>query len=165
MEIRQATESDLPAIVEIYNQAIAGGVSTADLEPYTVETRRPWFENHDPQRYPIFVAIEGGAVIGWLSFSSYRGERKALRRVTEISYYLHDDWQGRGVGSQLLAFAIEEAPRWNFRVLVAMLLSGNERSIRLLEKTGFQLWGVLPRLSDMGDRYCDHLYYGLHLEG
>ena len=163
MEIRLATAIDLPEIVAIYNQAIVGGISTADLEPYTAETRRSWFEAHHPESYPIFVGIMDNRVVGWFSLSSYRGERKALRHVAEISYYFHNDYQGRGLGSEMLAFVLEQACHWNFRVLLGVLLSGNDRSARLLEKYNFELWGTLPRLSDMGDRFCDHLYYGLHL--
>lgn len=163
MDIRLATEDDWPAIVEIYNQAIAGGISTTDLEPYTVETRRAWFDAHSPARYPIFVGIIDGRIVGWLSLSSFRGERKALRQVAEVSYYLHDDAQGRGLGTELLAFALKQAPRWNFRVLLGVLLSGNDRSVCLLEKFGFILWGALPKLANMGDHDCDLLYYGLYL--
>jgi len=35
MTIREATASDLPAIVAIYNESIPGGMATADLEPIT----------------------------------------------------------------------------------------------------------------------------------
>ena len=42
MVIRNATESDLPAIIDIYNAAIATRISTAQLEPVTVESRRDW---------------------------------------------------------------------------------------------------------------------------
>ena len=37
--IREATEEDLPAIVEIYNQSIPAGWSTADTRPITVAER------------------------------------------------------------------------------------------------------------------------------
>ena len=43
MIIRDALEADLPAIVEIYNEAIRGRISTAQLEPVSVEQRQPWF--------------------------------------------------------------------------------------------------------------------------
>ena len=37
--LRDATEADLPAIVEIYNATIAGRMVTADTSPVTVESR------------------------------------------------------------------------------------------------------------------------------
>ena len=46
--IRIATDTDLPAIVEIYNEAVAERFATADLTPVTLERREQWFEEHDP---------------------------------------------------------------------------------------------------------------------
>ena len=56
MIIRDALEADLPAIIEIYNAATATRISTALLEPVTVEERRPWFQRHSPDRFPLWVA-------------------------------------------------------------------------------------------------------------
>ena len=42
--IRPATRADLPRLVEIYNYYIHHTPITFDLEPYTIETRTPWFD-------------------------------------------------------------------------------------------------------------------------
>ena len=60
MIIRDALEADLPAIVEIYNEAIRGRISTAQLDEVSVEQRRPWFHAHLAKSYPLWVAeIDG----------------------------------------------------------------------------------------------------------
>jgi phosphinothricin acetyltransferase len=56
MIIRDAVEGDLPAIVEIYNAATATRISTALLEPVSVEERLPWFRRHSPDRFPLWVS-------------------------------------------------------------------------------------------------------------
>src|SRR5438105_13947530 len=71
IKIRDATEADLPAIVEIHNAAIASRNSTARLEPVTVEGRREWFRAHSPAQYPIWVAELEGAIVGCLSFREF----------------------------------------------------------------------------------------------
>lgn len=43
--VEDATLQDLPAIVAIYNETIAGRMVTADLEPVTVESRRKWLRS------------------------------------------------------------------------------------------------------------------------
>ena len=48
MTIRDATETDLPAIVEIYNASIPGRMATADTERISVDSRRDWFRDHVP---------------------------------------------------------------------------------------------------------------------
>ena len=57
MLIRDATEADLPAIVDIYNQSIPAGWSTADTQPITVADRVEWFRKFDPIKRPIWVAV------------------------------------------------------------------------------------------------------------
>src|SRR6266487_3354376 len=71
VKIRDAVEADLPAIIEIYNAAVATRVSTAQLEPVTVESRRDWLSEHSSDRYPFWVAEIDGRVRGWLSFKSF----------------------------------------------------------------------------------------------
>ena len=63
LTIRLAEARDLPAIVEIYNQAVKLRYATADLSPVTVEGRTAWLAEHDPARNPVFVAESDGAVV------------------------------------------------------------------------------------------------------
>ena len=48
-------------------------------------------------------------------------------------------------------------------VLVAILLNKNPASIALLDKYGFECWGVMPGIARIQDQEADHLYYGLKL--
>ena len=54
--IRDALESDLPTIIDIYNATVPTRMVTAELEPTTVEARLPWFREHSPDQYPFWVA-------------------------------------------------------------------------------------------------------------
>ena len=64
VNIRKANISDLPHIVEIYNQAVPTRRSTANTIPWTVEGRTPWFYEHEPNKHPIFVAVVKELVSG-----------------------------------------------------------------------------------------------------
>ena len=55
--IRDALESDLPAIIDIYNATVPTRMVTAELEPTTVEARLPWFREHSPR--PISILGSG----------------------------------------------------------------------------------------------------------
>jgi len=161
--VRKATEEDLPAIVEIYNQAIALGSVTADISPVTVESRKLWLQEHRADHYPVFVAVNLNAVVGWCSLSAYRPGRMALRHTAEISYYVDRDAQGAGVGSFLISYAIERCPILGIKTLFAIILDINTESAQILEKFGFSKWGHLPNVANFNGRECGHLYYGLRV--
>jgi GNAT superfamily N-acetyltransferase len=96
MIIRDALEADLPAIVEIYNEAIRGRISTAQLEEVSVEQRRPWFRQHSATSHPLWVAEIEGEVAGWFSFHPFI-KRAAYRGTAEISVYVSEKFRRRGV--------------------------------------------------------------------
>ena len=164
MLIRIAETRDLPAIVEIYNEAIPSQRSTADTQPVRLEDRLAWFEEHRPHEYPIFVADVDGQIAGWCSLSAYRPGRAALRTTAEISYYVSTAYHRRGIGTALIEHALAACPALGILHLFAIVLEGNEASLRLLRKAGFEQWGYLPRVANFDGQEIGHLYYGRHVE-
>lgn len=146
MTIRDATGDDLPLIVAIYNSTVASRIVTADTEEVPVESRRGWFEHHSPERRPLWVAVEEGKVVGWLSYSSFYG-RPAYDATCEVSVYLAPDHRGRGLGSALLQRCIRHAPVIGVTTLLGFIFGHNAPSLRLFEKHGFKSWGRLPRVA------------------
>jgi phosphinothricin acetyltransferase len=162
MNIRIAELKDLKAIVEIYNQAIAAGEKTADITPVTLDGRKNWFRDHDPDKYPILVAEEE-SVVGYLTISAYRPGRMALRHTAEVSFFVHFDHHRKGIASRLLQYAIDMCPSLQIKTLFAILVDSNQNSIRLLEKYGFNKWGYMPRVVEFEGIEYGHLYYGLRI--
>lgn len=148
MELRDAVMADLPAIVEIYNSTVPGRMVTADPEPVSVESRRGWFLEHGPERYPLWVAEVGGEIAGWLSFEPFK-TRPAYRATAEVSVYVSKDHRRRGVGRRLLEEAIRRAPDLGFRTLTASVFAHNAPSIGLFEGFGFERWGFYPRVAEL----------------
>eukprot|EP01035_Chromulina_nebulosa_P056926 gene56926-78008_t len=110
MILRDATEADLPAIVDIYNSTIAGRMVTADLEPVTVASRRPWFDAHQSPTRPLWVLCEDhGAVAAWLSFDTFYA-RAAYDGTAMIAIYVAPAHRRLGLGRSLLLSAVERAP-------------------------------------------------------
>jgi putative acetyltransferase len=69
---------------------------------------------------------------------------------------VHDDWQGRGVGSALLAACVEMADKWlNLRRLELEVYVDNEPAIRLYERFGFEREGRLREHAFRDGRYVD----------
>ncbi|MCK5134184.1 MAG: N-acetyltransferase [Bacteroidales bacterium] len=163
MKIRLASREDLPVINDIYNQAVQQRFCTAHLSPVSLEQHGEWYAEHDPNRFPVFVAGPDDHVYGWVSLSSYRSGRQALAHVGEVSYYVDEKERGKGVGTMLLEHAISVAPGFGMSVLIAILLDKNPASIALLQKFGFSRWGAMPGIARIDNETADHLYYGLKL--
>lgn len=68
--LRIAELADLSRIVATYNATVPSRLVTADLDPVTVESRRPWFFVHDPTRRPLWLVEQGGVYQGWLSLQA-----------------------------------------------------------------------------------------------
>jgi phosphinothricin acetyltransferase len=139
MTIRDATEADLAAIVQIYNAAIPGGMSTADTTPVSLESRRTWFREHNPELRPLWVTLDDATVVGRLSFQSFYG-RPAYHATAEISVYVSLNRRRSGIANALMTRAIEHAPRLGLKTLLGFIFGHNEPSLRLFEQFGFQRW-------------------------
>lgn len=147
---RLATLDDLPAIVAIYNSTIASREVTADTEPVSVESRLPWFHEHQPGRRPLWVIEQGEreGIIGWISYSNFYG-RPAYAGTAEVSIYIDQAWRGKGVGRYALRAAIAFAPQVKVHTLLGFIFGHNQASLALFAKFGFETWATLPRVANL----------------
>ena len=160
--IRDALESDLPAIIDIYNATVPTRMVTAELEPTTVEARLPWFREHSPNQYPFWVAENDGRVIGWLDFKKFM-PRCAYRGTAEISVYVDEKFRRQGVARRLLEQAIVRGPSLEITAMVGLIFAHNEPSLELFERLGFERWGLLPRIARLDGNERDLVIMGRHI--
>ena len=160
MLIRTATRNDYTDIVAIYNYAVDEKFATADTEHVTVQSRKEWFEQHSPETYPIYVAEENNEIVGWCSLSPHRPGRKALKKVAEISYYIHKDHRRKDIANSLITHTIKSAKALGFNNLISILLELNKTSIYILEKFRFEKWGYLPDVAEIEGVICGQYIYG-----
>jgi L-amino acid N-acyltransferase YncA len=159
MIIREAKETDLPTIIEIYNAAVPTRKATADLQPISLESRLEWFKQHEPDQYPIWVVAIEGRVVGWLSLQMFYG-RVAYQKTAEVSLYISPNYQGCGLGKLLVEYALDRCPKLNISNLICIIFAHNQASICLFEKFGFQRWGYLPQIAELDDLTADVVILG-----
>ncbi len=147
MILRKAKEIDLKRVVEIYNSSIEWRLSTADILPASVQSKREWFNSHTQKR-PLLVCEKDGNIKGWVSIEPFH-DRPAYANTVEIGIYVDHDNLGKGIGTKILGQVIELLPSLYVKVAIANIFSHNVASLKLFGKYGFKLWGELPEVCEM----------------
>ncbi len=164
VHIRDAVEADLPAIVEIYNQSIPAGWSTADTRPVSVADRVEWFRKHSPERRPLWVAEVEGQIVAWIGLTSFYGGRPAYDATAEVSLYIATDFHRHGLGTLLKQRMIDHCPRLGVTTLLSIYFEHNAATTRINEKLGFQVMGRLTEIAHLNGRPCTVLIAGRRIE-
>ena len=160
--IRDATEQDLPAIRDIYNDAVLNTTAIWNEQPVDLGNRQAWFSARHAQGYPILVSIENGEVTGYASFGDWR-PFDGFCHTVEHSVYIRADQRGKGLGPQLLTALIERAKACDKHVMVAAIESGNAASIGLHQRLGFAITGQMPQVGRKFGRWLDLTFMQLIL--
>lgn len=153
--VRPATYGDIPAILDIYNDAILHTTASYDCQPTTLEARIAWYEAHLHSRLPIFVAErESGTIVGWSALNSFR-HADGYCYAAEDSIYVAANQRGRGVGKRLLSPLIDAAQELGLHTIMAGIDAANSASLRLHTAFGFEQVGYLKEIAFKFDRWLD----------
>jgi phosphinothricin acetyltransferase len=154
IDVRLATEADVPAIREIYNYEVLHGTATFDTEPRTLEDRLAWFRETQRPPHVVLAAEVAGEVVGWGSLRPFR-PRPAYRFTAENSVYVHHDWRGKGIGTSILARLIELAREGGFHSIIAVIAEGHPDSEALHTRLGFAHAGRIRQVGYKFERWLD----------
>ncbi|MFM9144333.1 MAG: N-acetyltransferase family protein [Phycisphaerales bacterium] len=146
--IRLANARDIPAILEIYNEAVRTRTATADLAPQSIENRISWFAARDMRRRPVLVAEESGDVVAWGAFTDFK-PRAGYAPTAEVSVYVAARAAGRGIGRAMLDALLARAEACRIDRALALSFEHNEASLRLFRSRGFGEWGRLREACDL----------------
>lgn len=147
--IRTANGMDLPAITALYNWAVQNTVATFDLENRSEEAAKQWFLIHQDVAYPLIVAEKNGEILGWASISPFH-PRPAYIASGEFSIYIAPEFQGLGIGTELLRTLCRLAQQRGYHTLLGLITATNQSSLALADKLGFQEAG---RYREVGQKF------------
>ena len=153
--VRPATPRDIPAITEIYGQAVREGTASFEIEiPDAVEMMQR-YERLMAARYPYLVSELDGAILGYAYAGLYRA-RPAYRWTVEDSVYVDVSAQRRGVGRALLGRLIADSEARGFRQMIAVIGdSAQTASIELHRAAGFRMVGTFESVGHKFGRWLD----------
>ena len=157
MTIRDAVETDLPGILEIYNDVIATSTAIYRDSPATLEDRAAWWRAKLAPGYPTLVAGDSGRVIGFATFGDFR-PWPGYRFTVEHSVHIHRDHRGRGVGTALMHPLIARAESLGKHVMIAGVDAENAGSIAFHERLGFEKVAHFHQVGFKFDRWLDLVF-------
>ena len=143
LTIRPASLNDVPAITDIYNDAVLNTTATFDTEPKTVTEMNEWFLEHG-LKYPIIVAEKEGVVSGWASLSQW-SPKKAYDTTAETSVYVNPAFHRQGIGRKLIEVITLEGQNKGFLNLFARISEENIVSIHLFESLSYNSIGTMMK--------------------
>ncbi len=153
IRIRRAEPEDFLGLQRIHEQprAIWG---TLQLPYPSAQMWRKRLEEQAGNHYAL-VACTEGELVGSLGLAV--PDRSPRRwHVGQIGMAVHDEWQGRGIGSALMQSAVDLADRWlNLRRLELTVYTDNEPALGLYKKFGFAIEGTLERYSFRDGTFVD----------
>lgn len=164
MNIRDAGEADLPAILAIYNDAVANTTAIWNETLVDLADRQAWLNQRRAAGFPVLVAEDAdGCVLGYASYGTWRSI-EGFRHTVEHSVYVSGAQRGRGLGIALMQALIERARAAGLHVMVAAIETENAASICLHRRLGFEITGQMPQVGRKFGRWLDLTFMQLLLE-
>ena len=138
--IREATLADVDALVAIFVDVAGEGRWIGSEAPVDVERRRRrMVEDVEGDHAVVLVAEAGGVPVGQL------GLGLTPYGVADLGMAVAAGWRGRGVGTALLAAAVERARRAGAHKIALQVWPHNAAALALYERFGFRREGYLTR--------------------
>jgi L-amino acid N-acyltransferase len=154
MRIRDATDSDVAAILAIYNDVVTNTTAIYDERPSTFDERKAWFDARRQKGLPVLVGELNGEVVGFSTFGEWRS-RWGYRYTVEHSVHVRADSRGKGFGRTLIEVLFPRATALGMHTMIGHIDSAAAASLRLHEKLGFKTVGTFREVGRLRDRWLD----------
>jgi L-amino acid N-acyltransferase YncA len=131
------------AVLEIYGHGIASGMAT-------FETKVPDWEGFNYKYLPHsrLIAIIDDEPVGWAALAPV-STRECYSGVAEVSVYVHQQQQRKGIGRLLLVELINASEQNGIWSLLSVIHEENRASIHLHEQCGFRYIGYRERIAQL----------------
>jgi L-amino acid N-acyltransferase YncA len=158
---RLAQFADAPAIQGIYAPVVRDTAISFEYEPPGVDEIARRMRKVMASR-PWLVYEAERQVLGYAYANTFR-ERAAYDWGPEVSIYVRDDAQGRGIGRELYATLFDLLRALNYCQVWAGATYPNESSERLHKAMGFELVGRFPAAGYKFGKWHDTVFWRLAL--
>nr|WP_302648678.1 GNAT family N-acetyltransferase [uncultured Dysosmobacter sp.] len=159
MEIRCYVETDVPAMVRIWNEVVEEGVAFPQLDFLTEESGKVFFAS---QTY-CAVADDNGTVVGLYILHPNNVGR--CGHIANASYAVDSARRGEHIGEKIVSDCLVQAKKAGFKLLqFNAVVENNMHARHLYERLGFTQVGTIPNGFLMKDGSYQNIclyYYAL----
>jgi [ribosomal protein S5]-alanine N-acetyltransferase len=129
--------------------------------PCTQQDADWWIETGSKANNEVTKVIEAqGEFVGSIGLSPQTGWKN---HMAEIGYWLGEAYWGRGIAAEALKIMTDYAiSNLKYKKLFAPVLEPNKASMRVLEKCGYKLEGILQQEVFKEDRYFNIYHYAFY---
>ena len=163
MLIREAQQKDLGIILDIMNDAILNTTSIYDYGIRSNEFVENWFAKKHLDNMPVLVGEIDGQTVAYGSYGIFRAW-DAYKFSVEHSVYVHKNFQGQGIGKQLLIALVEKAKKGGYHTMIAGIDADNQKSYDFHKNFGFFEVGKFKEVGYKFDRWLDLIFMQLMLK-
>jgi L-amino acid N-acyltransferase len=155
--VRDARPEDAKRIAELFNELIPTTTVAWRDHLSTEQEQRDWLLERERSGCPTLVAEDGGTVVGYCCWTSFRGGDRfpGYRHTVEHTIHVDAARRGEGIGRLLLEALIDRAREQRVHVMVAGIDGENEASIRFHRGMGFVEVARMPETGRKLDRWLD----------
>jgi RimJ/RimL family protein N-acetyltransferase len=165
--VREATPADAAAVIAaakaVFDEpGVMVLTSPDEFHPTLAEEEQLLADRQAAANSVFLIAVAGDEVVGMLGCTG--GRRRANRHTTLLGMSVRKEWRDRGVGSALMARAVEWARGSGVVTRIELdVYVENTRARHLYEKFGFEVEGCRRRSIFRDGQYHDGLIMALLL--
>ena len=149
--IREITETDMTAVLNIYRKGLDTGEASFETEPPDWES---WKNKYLP--FCRLAWEQDGQLSGWAALTAVSA-RHCYRGVAEVSIYVSLEHCGRGIGGKLMSRLIKESEVNGIWTLYSSIFPENQATRKLHLRHGFREVGIRERIAKRNGRWRDTL--------
>lgn len=151
------TESDLYAVKIIYDWYIQHSTATFHTEPIQIDQLKEFIYLNHPV-YKSYLIYEDDHLAGYCILTNHK-KRQAYDRTAEITIYLAQGQQRKGIGKQALQHLEDVAKAKGLKNLLGVITGDNLASIALFESAGYTKCAHYKNVGEKFNKVLDVVAY------
>ena len=156
-KFERITEEHIDEVREIYLYYIKNSTATFHKKEITRAEMTDLVLFKSPKYESYIIKLEK-EICGYVILAQYK-IREAFDQTAEITLYLKNGYEGRGIGKKAVIFIEERAKIKGIHTLIALICGENTGSIALFKKCGYNKCAHYKEIGNKFGRWLDLLSY------